>query len=430
MTGTGDESDADADEGTRERPARDRGSRFEEFFERLDERDEGRQPSSGGDRPAEPSRATPSEGADDAEDEGWVWGDPKPPASDAPKPDAPDRARIWNRADESTDTRADDADSAGSESGSGSSTSPPPEPTGAGTEPADDPDGAGREPPVGDSESASDRWSRLGSALGSTADETGSGRKRPDEELQDGPDARTNEPASTSPPSGGTQESATEAWPDATAGSDPDVGGPDFDQTRELDRLASTSSVLLLGPTDGSVSDALCARLLTGTEGTRDVIFVTFQESPSDRVDICHRADGWNGGNIGVIEVGRGSRNAAVASEITGAESGGSISVRHVSRPGDLSKLGIVITQLLSEFDDSGRRTVLCFHTASDLHREVGTKTLFRFLNTLQGRLNATGALGHYHMNPDLHDEIVVETLRSIFDLVARFSADGDLEIE
>jgi hypothetical protein len=157
---------------------------------------------------------------------------------------------------------------------------------------------------------------------------------------------------------------------------------------------------------------------------------VTFDDSPSDRVEVCHRADGWSGGRIGIIEVGRGGRNSPAASEITGGDGSGSITTRHVSKPGDLSKLGIVITQLLSKFDESPRETVLCFHTLSVLHREVGTKTLFRFLNTLQGRLNAAGAMGHYHMDPDLHDEIVIETLRPIFDSVVRFSADGEFEIE
>lgn len=103
---------------------------------------------------------------------------------------------------------------------------------------------------------------------------------------------------------------------------------------------------------------------------------------------------------------------------------------RYVTNPGDLSKLGIVITQLLSAFEDSPQKTVLCFHTLSALHREVGTKTLFRFLNALEGRLNGTDAVGHYHIDPELHDEIVIETLRPISDRVIQFSATGDLEIE
>jgi len=225
--------------------------------------------------------------------------------------------------------------------------------------------------------------------------------------------------------------------PDATADpadapSDPasSTEVPDLSRSgpgEDLDRAAAAESALILGPTGNSISDTICSRFLTVDGESRDVIFVTFDQSPEDRIEICRGADRWVGGRIGVIEVGRGGRGSA-DSEITGG--GGSITVRHVSKPGDLSKLGIVITQLLSAFDDSPATTVLCFHTLSALHREVGTKTLFRFISTLQGRLNSADAVGHYHMNPDLHDEIVVETIRPIFDSIVRFSATGDFEIE
>ncbi len=201
------------------------------------------------------------------------------------------------------------------------------------------------------------------------------------------------------------------------------------DAGNDLDRVTDSASVLVLGPTGHALSDHLCSKFLVGQEGARNVLFVTFDHSPDDRIDICHRADGWSGGEIGVIEVGRGGRNASVDSEVTSGATG-SITVRHVSKPGDLSKLGIVITQLLTQFGDTSRQTVLCFHTLSALHTQVGTKTLFRFLNTLQGRLRSAGAVGHYHMDPDLHDEIVIETIRPIFDSVIRFSADGEFEVE
>jgi hypothetical protein len=199
---------------------------------------------------------------------------------------------------------------------------------------------------------------------------------------------------------------------------------------QELDRVTDDASVLVLGPNDHPVSDTICSRFLVGPSGTRDVLFVTFEDPPSDRIDVCNHADGWEGGEIGVVKIGRASRNAATTSETTTGRGSGSITVRHVAKPGDLSKLGIVISQLLSEFEETPRETVVCFHTLSALHTKTGTKTLFRFLNTLQGRLRSSGAIGHYHMDPDLHDEIVIETLRPLFDSVVRYSADGELEIE
>jgi hypothetical protein len=190
--------------------------------------------------------------------------------------------------------------------------------------------------------------------------------------------------------------------------------------------VRDSASVLVLGPTNHPVADAICSRFVVGDEGSRNCLFVTFQADPNDRIDVCHHADGWTGGDIGVIEVGQGRGT----SETTSSAAGGSITIKHVSNPGDLSKLGIMITQLLAEFDERPQQTALCFHTLSTLHNQVGTKTLFRFLNTLQSRLQSANAVGHYHMDPELHDEIVIETLRPIFDSVVRYSADGDLTVE
>ena len=298
----------------------------------------------------------------------------------------------------------------------------------------EEPNASGRRDGDEDAEPTdSDRWSELGARLGTEDVES-------DQDRRSGTDASVGSADATDSSQDRRRTEGSESWDDR----DTTVEVPGVDRTSsggtgtptaagvhetELDRVTSIPSVLVLGPTGTSVSDTICSRFLTGEEGSRDVLFVTFEEPPDDRIDVCHRADEWAGGEIGIIEVGRGRRNAAT-SEITGGGTVGSITVRHVSNPGDLSKLGIVITQLLSKFDGTPRQTVLCFHTLSALHSQIGTKTLFRFLNTLQGRLRSSDALGHYHMDPDLHDEIVIETLRPIFDSVVRYSEDGELETE
>ena len=255
--------------------------------------------------------------------------------------------------------------------------------------------------------------------------ETASNQRTSSEELEDLLEA--DRKGSDSDTDGLSWETPKEGAGDRLSGGTPIGSG---DHSEELDRIMDATSVLLLGPTGNSVSDAICSRFLVGEGGPRDVIFVTFDESPGERISVCNRADGWQGGEIGFIEVGRGNRNTATVSETTKSPGGGSITIKQVSRPGDLSKLGIVISQLLAEFETTPRRTVLCFHTLSALHNQIGTKTLFRFLNTLQGRLRASDAIGHYHMNPDLHDEIVIETLRPIFDSIVEYSTDGELRIE
>lgn len=274
-----------------------------------------------------------------------------------------------------------------------------------------------------------DRWSELGSSL------------RVDEGVAGEPiaDSQTETTGQATPDSEqGALDRATQprSW-DTTDETALSIGDEheeasllDNNRSRELDRIADDSSVLVLGPRDHPISDAICSRFLVGESGPRDVLFVTFEGPPSDRIELCNSADGWEGGEIGIVKIGRKSRDSATSSETTTSPGGGSITVRHVAKPGDLSKLGIVISQLLSKLERTPRETILCFDSLSALHTQTGTKTLFRFLNTLQGRLRSAGAVGHYHMDPDLHDEIVIETLRPLFDSIVRYSADGELEIE
>lgn len=449
-------------DGSSERP----GSRFEKFLDRLDEREarlvesEGETASdrrermpdadAGGDSPGdehtnEPTRAANATSESDADADGWVWGPSTARRDDRTKsteersseptrkPESePDDERIWNaelaeRVDRSTTERTG-SESDESEVDRGSTGQSPV---------ADSTDETESETPEEFTEAEMrDRWLELGSSLGGSGDET-AGQTQANHESRAGTSEDDSHMATSSAKAFGAERTDEEDWSEQfdepteeTGDSQIPRASPMDALSADLDRISDASSVLVLGPTDQSVSDAICARFLTDEGKSRNVLFVTFDDSPTDRIEVCHRADGWSGGQIGIIEVGRGGRNSPAASEITGGDGEGSITTRHVSKPGDLSKIGIVITQLLSKFDESPRQTVLCFHTLSVLHREVGTKTLFRFLTTLQGRLNTAGAIGHYHMDPDLHDEIVIETLRPIFDSVVRFSTDGEIEIE
>ena len=424
MTGAGEESDGDtpgraAGPGSDSPPERTSDSRYDTLFDWLDGANAGDR--AGNEDNSEPKTAETDSSPPDtetgdaeADSEGWVWGSTKQASGNDPDPGAgaareterqsrqsPDvhTDRIWNAdLDELLDVggsgraslrdRTDTTEREGDESGRGDES--------AGRRTAHD-----KEPEP----TESGRWSELGSDLGKTDfDPSDLSDEQPDEPQWE----RTDRAASSEQGIAGTAPLSND------------------EHSAVLDQVTDSASVLLLGPTDHPVADTICSRFVVGDEGSRNCLFVTFQDDPNDRIDVCHHANDWTGGDIGVIEVGRGRG----ASETTTSAGGGSITVRHVSNPGDLSKLGIVITQLLAEFDETPQQTALCFHTLSALHNQVGTKTLFRFLNTLQSRLRSSNAVGHYHMDPELHDEIVIETLRPIFDSVVRYSADGDLSVE
>lgn len=433
---TGGDEEPNGDTANRKRA----DSRFDKFLDRFadDEPEEQSTSDSDSERP-EPEAGTPGsdpETADrDPDTEGWIWGSPKQAADDESisaadrdpeeEPSDTELERLWNVGFD--DLR--DADGSVTESFQRQPDEMEDETaTPVGHEASERKDaGPNGQTEAGDGSEPTDhdRWAELGARLSepetqpddpseaqSTDASGGTDRAEDEREIRDNADE---------PP--WAQPEATTAGDARAARTSPLSGN---EQSAALDRVTDSASVLLLGPTDHPVADTICSRFVVGDEGSRNCLFITFQDDPNDRIDVCHHADDWTGGDIGVIEVGRGRG----ASETTSSAGSGSITVRHVSNPGDLSKLGIVITQLLAEFDETPQQTALCFHTLSALHNQVGTKTLFRFLNTLQSRLLSSNAVGHYHMDPELHDEIVIETLRPIFDSVVRYSADGDLSVE
>jgi hypothetical protein len=424
-------------------------SRFDEFHERLDERESTRNRSEADrdDERANPDEATAeqrgeidsgveSESESESETDGWVWGLPGkfPEMEESERLQTADlgEQRIWN--DEIGDRSG--ASEIPSETDTGNSDNEIPTQS---PDPSAKIDSSNEiSERDGSSESkAENRWAEIGADLRTdesaddvprrrTETERSAGEIRMNESLRETREETENAPSESSGlDQGTTDETAVSRRDPANITSV--TGG---NRPADLERATSAGSVLVLGPTSRSISDAICSKFLVGERGSRNALFVTFDDSPTDRLDVCHRSDEWTGGEIGIIEVGRGGRNSPAVSETTGDGTAGSITVRHVSNPGDLSKLGIVISQLLADFDETPRQTVLCFHTLSALHSQIGTKTLFRFLNTLQGRLRSADAIGHYHMDPELHDDLVIETLRPIFDVIVRFSADGTLEVE
>ena len=489
----GGSGDASVDDETSSNPSSKAGSgsRFDQFHERLDERDSKRESSDEDEQDSEevdgqstvdpkPTDPDVTTGREAESGDGWVWGSSKGATgaddagpSDAVGPSVPTERKSETASEEADETEpesdlvSDTAPRTESETGDGriwdegspdelgavteQASDRPTEPETPDDTPADGDSGDptdDRAKPTSDDRSTGTAEIEPSTGQGST-EETSSEAIESDRwseiesDLLSGGGHGGTEPAAAEPRSKTSTQTAaveedTTGWSGEGSVDDPGgvadthpggLGTPESGFSDEVGRAVARDSVLVLGPTGHSVSDVICSKFLTGDEGARDVIFVTFAESAEDRIDVCHRNDEWAGGEIGVIQAGQGKRNVA-ASEITGGENVGSITVKHVSKPGDLSKLGMVITQLLSKFNGTSRRTVLCVHTLSTLHNQVGTKTLFRFLNTLQGRLRSENAVGHYHMNPELHDEIVIETIRPIFDSVIRFSADGTLEVE
>lgn len=94
-----------------------------------------------------------------------------------------------------------------------------------------------------------------------------------------------------------------------------------------------------------------------------------------------------------------------------------------VDSPGNLTDLGVTLTERLMAADEHDSRTVLCCQSVTVLLQYSTLAETYQFLHTLLGHVEQFDAVGHFHLHEDAHDDETVATLRSLFDRVRR---DGD----
>lgn len=171
-------------------------------------------------------------------------------------------------------------------------------------------------------------------------------------------------------------------------------------------------------------SDAACADLLSvPSPADTDVLLVSLAGSPDDRIERWRsHADSVAPAKLAVVVAGEPARSAAGASP---SDDGTIPRVTTVSSPGDLSGLGIEISEQLEAWGDDGNRTVVCFHTLTTLFQYVDLEPAFQFLHVLTARVRIADARAHYHVDPAAHDDRELNTMRTLFDAVVEPSADG-----
>ncbi|MFC6726689.1 hypothetical protein ACFQE1_20420, partial [Halobium palmae] len=115
------------------------------------------------------------------------------------------------------------------------------------------------------------------------------------------------------------------------------------------------------------------------------------------------------------------------ARSTAGAESsgGGAGPIKSVTDPGDLTGLGIAVNEFLHRWHGTDGRTVVCFHSLTAMFQYAELETAYEFLHVLTGRMYATDATVHFHMNPQAHDELTVEAVTTLVDAVVELDEDG-----
>jgi hypothetical protein len=197
-----------------------------------------------------------------------------------------------------------------------------------------------------------------------------------------------------------------------------------------LEQLNDTSASLLLAPSMSSETDAACLDLLSPTDPRdENVLWVTFTRSPDSCIQDWLAHNGERPANLRFISVGETVRSMASSpSSSAMQETPANAVIETLSNPGDLTGLGIKISEVLQQWQTNEHRTVACFHSLTALLQYSDVQTIYKFLHVLTGRFATAGVTAHFHLDPGAHDDQTINTLKSLFDGVAEFE-DGEWSV-
>ncbi|WP_299268029.1 DUF7504 family protein [Halorientalis sp.] len=188
--------------------------------------------------------------------------------------------------------------------------------------------------------------------------------------------------------------------------------------TSVTERLADASNILVMAPSFPDGAAGVCVDFLGGDDpAATSVLGLTYTQSPGKWAADYERDRGTPPADGTVISVGDwGAETEAEASQWT---------LEAVEHAGDLTALGVTLSQHLTT-DEQSRRQRLCFDSLTALLQFVELERAFQFLHVVTGRVRSAGAVGHYHLDPEAHDEQTLETVRGLFDAVVEVDGNGD----
>lgn len=178
-------------------------------------------------------------------------------------------------------------------------------------------------------------------------------------------------------------------------------------------------SALLLAPSSAACCDRTCVQLsMPSSRHETDFLGVSLEETVDQVLDRWQRHAGGPPARSAVVTAEDTMRSAAAASGGQPAPVGSNVRTASVSSPTDLTGLGIKTSQVLSAWESEPNDLVVCFRSLTTLLQSTDVKHVFRFLHVLTQRVKTTGAVAHFHMDSETHDDKTVATLRGLFDSV------------
>ena len=202
-----------------------------------------------------------------------------------------------------------------------------------------------------------------------------------------------------------------------------------LEQLTQLDSVTQSSQVLVLSPLRHGVTDRTCTQFFdAGVSSEKNYLFVTIEDPAKERLEICQDLSR-HGGETGVIEVGRATTDPS-STDVPEELAGRPVTFKSVNSPQNLSKLGIIVSKLLSEWDNNDNPTILCFSSLTELLEYNSSEKTWKFLHISVSQLSSSSVSGHFHMDIRGHSNQTIQKFKELFDLTLTVSANGDVDID
>ena len=214
------------------------------------------------------------------------------------------------------------------------------------------------------------------------------------------------------PQSQSQSQSQPQPQPSSSLGDSASAGSTQTD----TNAIADGSQALLLGKDNPGTWNTGFSHILEPQHPQNLLLLVPAGETV-DILRVCQEHPSWDGGEIIIIKAGASVPGDMSVSELSGDGMDESIETHQISDQTDLSRLGILITQVLDNWQNPDQNTVCSVHTLQAFLQYLSPQKVFQFLYTLSRRLQSADIETTYLMTPSDGDR-TINTLRPIFDTV------------